>query len=224
MGYNDENLEPLILDIETMPREGIDDFIDVPEAPSNYKDPEKIFEFKLEKLRTVLDTAALDIFLNRVVAIGTWTASQGVNVVIAKDLAEERTHLAALAFVIRNAGYRRRVVTFNGLFFDLPCVMERALQHELEFPSLDITPPWRSPHTDLMDVMTYGGKFKKRSLDFYCRIYGIDSDESDQVKALHGADIPKLAAEGQWDLIAGHCRHDVIRTAKLAQRRKVIAA
>jgi hypothetical protein len=225
MGYEDENVEPLILDIETAPRDGIDELIDVPSAPANYKDEQKILDIRIEKLKTLLDRAALDIYLNRVVAFGVWTPSGGLQVEVAKTLDEERLHLAALGLLISNNGRRRRVVTFNGLGFDLANLIVRASLHNLDFPlsTMDIVPKWRHAANDLMEVMTFQGLFARRSLDFYCRVYGIDSSESDEVKAINGADIPRLAAEGHWDLIAGHCRHDVTRTAKLAKRKKVIA-
>ena len=225
MGYNDENSEPLIVDIETAPRPGIEALLDAPTAPANYRDPEKIAAAKAEKLQATIANAALDPYLNRIVAIGIWTPTIGVQVVTAKDLIEETAALASLAVVISNNGHRRQIVGFNSLSFDLPILMVRARSLRLKFPLLmaDIQPKWRHAHLDLMEVMTCGGLFAKRSLDFYCRVHDIDSDEPAEIKQLHGSDIPRFAAEGRWDEIAGHCRHDVVRTVKLAQFAGVIA-
>jgi len=224
MGYNDENFEPMILDIETTGRDGIDDLLDIPAAPANYKDPQKILDAKLEKLKAILDRAAIDIYLNRCTAIGIWTPSLGVSIVTCQNLDEEKLALAALAVVISNNGHRRRVITFNGLHFDLANLIVRARMHRLRFPLKisDIVPTWKHADNDLMEVMTFQGKFAKRSLDFYCRIFDIDSDAPDDVKALNGADMPKLAADGHYELIAAHCRHDVVRTVALAERMDVI--
>jgi len=223
MGYEDENVEPCVLDLETAARDGIDELLDVPSAPANYKDPAKILDAKLEKLKTLIERAALDINLNRIVAFGVWTPSQGVRVVIAKNEDEERGHLAALGLFIRNSGHRRRIVNFNGLSFDLMvCVRRAQLLGVTDFPALDITPAWRSPHTDLMEVLTFGGKVAKHSLDFYCRVFGIDAEELDDVKLVSGADIPRLVKEERWDLIEGHCRYDVTLTMLLAKRLRVI--
>jgi Predicted 3'-5' exonuclease related to the exonuclease domain of PolB len=225
MGYEDENFEPMVIDAETAARDGIDELLDVPEAPANYKDPQKILDARLDKLKTLIERAALEPYLNRFVAIGVWTPSRGLVVETAKDLAEERLLLASLAVLISNNGHRRRIVGFNSLSFDLPHLIMRASMQELQFPLTlsDIVPKWRHAANDLMEVMTCQGLFAKRSLDFYCRCYSIDSDESDEVKAIHGSDIPQLVKDGQWDLIAGHCRHDVVRTMKLAKRRGVIS-
>jgi hypothetical protein len=224
MGYNDENFEPMVIDIETTGRDGIDDLLDIPAAPANYKDPQKILDAKLEKLKAILDRAAIDIWLNRCTAIGIWTPSLGLSVVTCRDLDEEKLALATLAVVISNNGHRRRIVSFNGLHFDLANLIARARMHALQFPLTisDIVPAWKHAANDLMEVMTFQGKFAKRSLDFYCKVLGIDSDAPEDVKALNGADMPKLALEGHYDLIAAHCRHDVIRTVKLAQRMDVI--
>lgn len=224
MGYNGEHAEPLVIDIETTAREGIEDLLDAPSAPANYKDPEKIAAAKAEKRLAQVSNAALNFYLNRITAIGIWTPSTGFQVVIAKDLAEERAAIAALAVIISNNGHRRRVIGFNSLSFDLPNLIVRARSQRLRFPVYlsDITPKYKHAANDVMEVMTLGGLCAKQSLDFYCRVEGIDSDEPDDIKALHGKDMPMLAVEGQWDLIAGHCRHDLKRTVQLAQFAEVI--
>jgi len=226
MGYDNENSEPLVLDIETMARAGIEALLDKPSAPANYKDPVKIEAVIAEKTAALIDNAALNLYLNQITCIGIWAPSLGFQFVIAKDLIAEKAALAALALVIGNSGHRRRVIGFNSLDFDFPNLIERAVGfHELEFPLYrdDITPKWKHANSDLMEHMTYGGRFAKRSLDFYCAVRGIDSDEPDDIKKLHGSDMPRLAAEGKWDLIAGHCRHDLKRTVKLAIREKLVS-
>jgi uncharacterized protein YprB with RNaseH-like and TPR domain len=221
MGYENENIgEPLTIDIETMAGANAAQLITAPKAPGNYKDPEKIAEYEANALANAVDNAALNIFANQVISIGTWTESAGANIVIAKTRDEERFHLAALGLLISNNGYRRPTVTFNGRYYDLPCIQIRALIHKLDFPKLDLFPAWKSPHIDLMDLLTFGGKFPKQSLDFYCRVFGIDTDESEDVKAIHGRDVRRLVAEGRWDLIESHCRYDVTRTGLLHNRIK----
>src|SRR4029434_4847883 len=219
MGYEDENLQPFVLDIETTARPGIEALLDAPAAPSNYKDEAKIAEFKADKLRTLIERGALDINLNRIVCFGVWTPDEGPRVVIAKTEAEERTHLAALGLYILNGGHRRRIISFNGLSFDLlTCIRRAQLLGLREFPSLDVVPAWKSPHTDLMRLLTFDGAVSKHSLDFYCRIFGIEAPETDDILCISGSQIPQLVADERWDLVEAHCRCDVILTGRLAQR------
>lgn len=216
MGYELENSGAFVLDLETTARDGIDAILDPPTAPANYKDAEKIAAKKQEKLQASIDRAALDINLNRIVAFGTWTPAGGASVVVAKDQAQEIACLNALAETI-DFRLRRRIINFNGLSFDLLVLMQRARILRVKFPILEVSPAWRSPNTDLMEVLTFGGKTVRHSLDFYCRVFDIDYDEPAEVKAVTGADIPLLVAAGRWDLVEGHCRYDVTRTGMLAQ-------
>jgi hypothetical protein len=218
MGFNNENSigNVFALDLETGARKGLEQLLGPVSAPKNYKDAEKIAAAKAEKLKSLVESAALNINLNWICGFGIWTP-EGAQVLIAKNLEEERKHLAALGYYIANAGHQRRIISFNGLSFDLLTLVQRARIHRLSFPALNITPSWRSPHTDLMEVLTFGGKVSRQTLDFYCRIFDIDTPEPDDVKQVSGADIGRLIDEERWDLIEGHCRYDVTRTGLLAQ-------
>lgn len=224
MGFNSEFSTAFVLDLETTARAGIEAILDPASAPANYKDADKIAAKKAEKTAAAIERAALDINLNRIVAFGLWTPTFGASVITAKDEAQEVAALKVLAETIdaNGVGSRKRIITFNGLGFDLLVLMQRARILGVKFPILDLH-KYRSPNTDLMNVLTFDGAVVRHSLDFYCRVFGIDYEETELVKAIHGADIPRLVDEGAWHLVEGHCRYDVTRTGMLAMRLGVMS-
>lgn len=225
MGYENENADAIVVDLETIAREGIDALLDEPTAPANYKDAEKIAAKKKERLEAQIANAALDPELNRIIAAGIWTSGTGTHVIIAQTPKDEWMLVRTVAELIQMpGGGLRRVITFNGLTFDLPTLLNAAERHELPFPALNLS-RYNNPNTDLIDVATFSGRQGKRTLDFYCRVRGITTDDpaiTDEMKAVAGSDIARLAAEGRWDLIEGHCKYDVIRTVAFAKRKRVL--
>jgi DNA polymerase III epsilon subunit-like protein len=221
MGFCSTDTDAIVLDLETVGRSDVEQIVDPVSAPANYKDAEKIAAKKKEKLDALIERAALDVNLCRIVAIGVEVLGD-CRVSTLPTETDEVLALKRLAELIDLTGHGglRRVITFNGLHFDLLVLMRRALILGVKFPRLDVGAPWRNPNTDLMQVLTYNGATAKHSLDFYCRVLsiGIDIKVSDEVKAVTGADIPRLVAEDRWDLVEGHCLYDVKRTAMLARR------
>ena len=225
MGYDGHNADAIVLDLEAVARPGLEALLDPVNAPANYKDAEKIAAKKQEKLQALIDRAALDVNLCRIVALGVQAG--GVTTVTAfKTEAEEVEGLKLLAGAIdlTGRGGLRRIITFNGLHYDLLVLQQRARILGVRFPTIDVGAPWRNPNTDLMQVLSFNGATAKHSLDFYCRVFGIEDDpeDTDAIKAVTGADIGLLVSDGRWDLVTGHCRHDVRKTTKLAQRLGVL--
>ena len=68
----------LFFDIETEVNSDAVEFIQVPSAPSNYKDQEKIAAYIAEKQAEALKTAALDPDYGKIIAIAfSWVDSTG---------------------------------------------------------------------------------------------------------------------------------------------------
>jgi hypothetical protein len=72
-----------------------------------------------------------------------------------------------------------------------------------------------SIHCDLLDQLTFYGAFRKFSLDFYCKSFGIDSPKS---HGITGLDIGRLFEEKRFRQIAEYCFGDVKATAELFRR------
>ncbi|MCF7669837.1 MAG: ribonuclease H-like domain-containing protein [Verrucomicrobia bacterium] len=112
------------------------------------------------------------------------------------------------------------VVTFNGRAFDVPFLYLRSAILNVPISRKD----WlgyrfqTEPHCDLADQLSfYGvsgrdGAAKKFNLDFYCKVFGIDSPKGHGVT---GMDVSQLLAEARYREIAAYCLRDVHATSLL---------
>ena len=107
-------------------------------------------------------------------------------------------------------------ITFNGRGFDSPFLMLRSALLGVK-PSRNLLPYRYSANEscDLMEQLTFYGAFRKFSLDFYCKGFGIKSPKSEGVT---GLDVAPLFAEGKFKEIAEYCLRDVRATAELFHR------
>ncbi|MEY2409270.1 MAG: 3-5 exonuclease [Verrucomicrobiota bacterium] len=112
------------------------------------------------------------------------------------------------------------IVTFNGRGFDVPFVYLRSAQLNVPITRKD----WlgyrfaTEPHCDLAEQFTfYGvsgrdGAARKFNLDFYCKVFGIESPKAHGVT---GFDVHRLMAEERYREIAEYCLRDVRATLEL---------
>lgn len=118
------------------------------------------------------------------------------------------------------AKHYQSVVTFNGRGFDVPFLYLRSAVLNVPITRKD----WlgyrfaTDPHCDLAEQLTfYGvsgreGAAKRFNLDFYCKVFGIDSPKSHGVT---GMDVGQLLADGRYRDIAEYCLRDVRATVEL---------
>jgi hypothetical protein len=107
-------------------------------------------------------------------------------------------------------------ITFNGRGFDCPFLLLRSAILQVK-PSRNLM-PYRydhSVHCDLLDQFTFYGAFRKFSLDFYCKTFGIESPKS---HGITGLDIGRMFEEKRFKEIAEYCFGDVRATAELFRR------
>lgn len=212
------NLAKIIVDIETCAIPSVDQYLEEPQAPSNYKDPIKIADYITQAKIEALGKAGLDCDLGRIVALGWMLEGRDVEprVMVATDEQEERAILEAFwQDVVTPAGAHRRLVSFNGLRFDLPYLMRRSLYLDLDYPRLNID-KYRAPHIDLSAVLSYHGTLKLHSLMFYAKRFGLSIPEG--AAEIDGSMIQRLMDEGAWQAIQAHCESDVRITYALAAR------
>jgi DNA polymerase elongation subunit (family B) len=110
----------------------------------------------------------------------------------------------------------QQFITFNGRGFDCPFLLLRSTLLGVK-PTRNLM-PYRyafTEHVDLLDQLTFYGAFRKFSLDFYTRGFGITSPKSEGVS---GADVGRLFASGEFLSIAEYCLRDVRATAELFRR------
>ncbi|MBE0542993.1 MAG: 3'-5' exonuclease [Verrucomicrobia bacterium] len=112
------------------------------------------------------------------------------------------------------------IVTFNGRGFDVPFLYLRSALLNVPISKKN----WlgyrfaTEPHCDLAEQLTfYGvsgreGAARRFNLDFYCKVFGIESPKSHGVT---GMDVNTLMAEGKYREIAEYCLRDVRATVEL---------
>lgn len=107
-------------------------------------------------------------------------------------------------------------VTFNGRTFDCPFLMLRSAILGVK-PTRNLMTYRYSAgeHCDLLEQLSYYGAFRKFSLDFYCRAFGIRSPKSEGVS---GQDVDPLFRAGRYQEIAEYCLRDVRATVQLFQK------
>lgn len=210
MGFNSENAARLCFDIETYALDDAGEYLEEPTAPANYKDPQKIADYIVERRASLLEKAACDLDLCRVVSIA-WQDEQDLEpiVLVARTPADEAPMLAAFW----DAVGERHLLGFNVLDFDLPVLLRRALYLAQPCPAVQID-RYRHPQvTDLMQELAFGRKELVRSLDFYAKRLGCPVTDT-----MTGADIAAAVREERWTDIASHARADVQKTCFLATR------
>lgn len=222
MGLNNENAyaDPswMAFDVETCPMPTCGEYlVDPIEAPSNYKDPEKIKAYIAEKRQSQILDAGLDLDLCEVVAIAGEFHDSGWCQTRERSSEEEmlRGFWRFAAYVLGRNG---SLIGFNCLHFDLPILLRRSLYLGIPTPRVSVDKYRHDGVVDLADVLTYGGKTKWRSLGFYAKRFGIAHDDSVQ-----GEDIAALVAAGEWSKVEAHCVADVATTAALARRIGIVA-
>jgi predicted PolB exonuclease-like 3'-5' exonuclease len=203
----------IVFDVETLAVDGIE--IEPVSAPPNYKDPEKITAYILEAEKAQREKAGLYPWTNCIIALGWCEETDDVErVTIANGEAAEATMIRE--FLERVVDARTSAVTplvgFNHLAFDLPTLMARARLLGVRCPEFSID-RYRSPHPDLMQILTFRGAIAARSLKWYAKRFGLNTDD-----AFSGKEIATLYEDQNWDAIKAHCASDVRLTRQLAER------
>lgn len=224
MGMNGDNAGALVFDLETLPIEGAEKFIDLEgiEAPSNYKDPVKIRDYIKNATVKAAEKACLDPDLCRIAVLGVLLEHEEEPVVMTAENEAREADLLRMFWnmVTIVAGSHRRTISFYGLSFDWPVIVQRSrylnVHHVL--PSLD---KYRTPHIDLHAKLTFNGVTKHtHSLDFYAKRFGLELPED----TIDGSQIGAVIANGDWATAVEHCRLDVLKAAGIARRIGMLAA
>lgn len=208
----------LHLDIETIPTDDPDvvkRLICEIEAPGNYKDPEKINEYKLMKSSEVVAKTALDGAYGRIAVIGFAFDDEDPVTYKLNDFSSEKAMISTYFEIVgyRCVGRRPTVVGHNIVGFDLRFVLQRALVHGLRVPAwFPIDPkPWGDEVIDTM--IAWAGARGTVSQDKLCRVLGVEGKGD-----IDGSMVAGLWAEGRYDEVGAYCADDVRRQREVAMR------
>lgn len=209
----------IILDIECVGIDSAADYLEPIEAPSNYKDPQKIADYIAEHTAKAVERCGFDPDLCRIVALGHGDADGKDHVILCRDEAAEAAALRAFwAHVVNQAGVCRTLISFNGFGYDLPVLMRRSQLLGVDHPAISLD-RYRSSHVDLMQKLTWNGAIKPHSLKFYASRFGMPVEDN-----VDGSQIAALVQAGDWAGVESHCRSDLGLTRFLAQKLKLIPA
>ena len=202
----------LILDIATAPIPEAADYVEPAQAPANYKDPEAIASYVTKKTAERLAEAALDVDLARITAVSIFANGEARTLTAEHDAEESLIRLVTCY-------PDRDLITYGGFRFDLPMLMRRARYLGVDFPAVNLD-RYRSPHVDLLDVLSDRDPSRRRPLDFYVRRLGWDDL---MPKPLSGFEESQVPITKRWNELAQSVTRDVEAVRRLAQWLGVIA-
>ena len=197
-----------VFDIETAPLADAEGYLPSPKPRANLKDPVKIETDIAEKTASLLDRAALDPDLCRIVAAG-WDCDGTVESAVCENAPQEQLLLERFWRQSQGA----TLVGFNCLSFDLPVLLRRSLYLGVRAPYFSLNKYRPGSIIDLMQVLAYQGTLTYRSLGFYCTRFGITVPDD-----VTGAEVAACVEAGDWAKVHDHVRADVTKTTELARR------
>ena len=120
--------------------------------------------------------------------------------------------------------WRPQVVTWNGRGFDLPVLALRALRFGLDFRWYYRGEGYRyrfteEGHLDLGDVISDHGAARMTSLDGAARTIGLPGKQD----GVDGSQVEGLFHAGQIDALRRYCLSDVVQTAFLFLRYRLVS-
>lgn len=211
----------IVFDVETLPHPDAHLWFDPVKPDGRLRDPEKIAADIEQKTAEREAGWALHPDTNVICALGYHVVGHDDPIcLLARDEFEEKHMLQQFFAVFREHEKRAevRLVTFNGLNFDIPTVLSRAMWLDLDAPNID-TDKYRSPHAfyDLWWRLSRKGAIKAYGLKFYARRAGIGT-----LDKVDGSDIARLVKQEDWNAVEAHCLSDIGLTHSLANRMKVL--
>ena len=183
------SMEPLALDIETIPDETKEKYLAEPEPAKNIKDPDKIKEDIERKRAGMVSKMALSPFTGRICSFSIYgkdKENRFSNTIDKICDAEEARVLGSLFALLTLGLAKYRIITWNGYRFDFPYIYKRAMSLSLPLPSgCPALNYWgkrysRFPHCDLMQELAGWSKEENETLDMMGQIFlGAGKSERD---------------------------------------------
>lgn len=210
------DVSPIVFDLETAGLPNAADFLEPCTPDARLTDKAKIAASILEREKARAEKFGLDWNVGRIVALGWWTAADGVTVRTCPDANSET--LALMEFW--NVAKHRSMVGFRCKDFDLKFAIQRSRYLRVGYPSLDLGRYARGTSIiDLYAELTFNDSqdrdswCMRRTLHAFCKRFGIPVEDQTS-----GSDIAALVAADDWKAVAAHCDSDVRLTAALAHR------
>lgn len=199
----------MIFDIETASNAKALAFLPEPEAPGNYKDPEKIEQYIEQKRMEQIDRAALDPDYGKVIAIGLMDVeTKSTTSMLVSDWGgDEKIMLED--FWVKLRMHNNYSCGYNIINFDLPYLQRRSFALGSYMAVLPVIRRYATtPTLDLMQVLFNWSTPK--SLKFVADRYGLDNP-------LPGID-GSMVKDMDDDTLRKYVENDVNLTYQLYER------
>jgi len=199
-------MRKIYLDIETIPGDNKVE-LDKIQAPSNYKDPDKIAAYKEEKAIELYLKQSLDPLQGQIACIGF--AIDNKEEIVIMDSNEAVMMETFVGHLLNNMEKRELEIAewigYNIAKFDMPFIVFRILKY---LPQLAYLFPNTSKDRsiiDLMDVCTFGVYGNYVSFDKACKFFLNESPKG----SLDGSKVFEYYNSGRLQEIAEYCKNDV---------------
>lgn len=205
-----------VLDIETIGNTEALNWLEPVKPDSRLKDPDKIKASIAEKTESRLEGLSLDWDCCRIVALGWVDVGYGDPWCEACETEQEEAS-ALTYFWTTYRQHETRLVTFNGLRFDIPVLITRSIDLGIPHPPINVN-RFKSPHIDVWNKLTMDGARQfPHGLSFYARKYGFTT-----LDKVNGSDIAGLVAAGEFEKVREHCLSDVGLCHAVANKFKLL--
>ncbi len=167
------NLAPIFFDIETeaLPDKELEHDLPFFEAPSTWKDPQKIAAYVDKKRLEYVEKAALSPLTGRVLAIGVQSDKDGPGVFEGNE-----GNLLETFWQYFRHNNEAQWVGHNTHSFDWPFLIKRSWKLGITVPSGIKDGKWYRPNLrDTMEMFTGGSYGERISLDRLGRFFGVGS-------------------------------------------------
>jgi len=219
-------MKELVFDIETVGY-SFDSFDEYQqEYLLRYANLEETEEKRQQKVDEVIRYLNLSALTAQVVAIGLYDLQMGKGLVLFQSEMKEHYktndgeftfHSGDEKYIIQKfweiASKYDRFITFNGRNFDAPFLLLRSAILRIKPTKNLLSYRYDAKlHCDLLEQFTFYGLTRKYNLDFYCKVFGVESPKRGDVT---GFNINEIFNQKRFKEIAEYCSQDLIATKEL---------
>ncbi|MGB9663456.1 MAG: ribonuclease H-like domain-containing protein [Ignavibacteria bacterium] len=219
-------MKELVFDIETVgyPIENFDEYQQ--EYLLRFANLEETEEKRQQKIDETIRYLNLSALTAQIVAIGLYDLQMSKGLVLFQSENKEHYktengdftfHSGDEKYLIEKfwtiASKYDRFISFNGRNFDAPFLLLRSAILRIKPSKNLLSYRYDSKfHCDLLEQFTFYGLTRKYNLDFYCKVFGIESPKRGDVT---GYNINEIYNQKRFREIAEYCSQDLKATKEL---------